>query len=100
MLRKNRLDYILLSEKRTLLDSVTQFATPSDRAILDAPGTAADLASVIRHMRATSAPGINELTAGFYQVESDVFGKCLSIVFNDRIRCGHLRCPSANRYGS
>ena len=52
--------------------------------------TSADLASAIRHMRATSAPGMDGLTAGFYQVAPDVFGECLSVVFNDRLRHGHL----------
>ena len=76
--------------QRKLLDSIVRFVSEVDRAILNAPVTAADMASAIRHMKATSAPGMDGLTAGFYQVAPDVFGECLSIVFNDRLRLGVL----------
>ena len=76
--------------QRKLLDSIMRFVSEVDRAILNAPVTAADLASAIRHMKASSAPGMDGLTAGFYQVAPDVFGECLSIVFNDRLRLGVL----------
>jgi exonuclease III len=76
--------------QRKLLDSIVRFVTEVDRAILNAPVTASDLASAIRHMKASSAPGMDGLTAGFYQVAPDVFGECLSIVFNDRLQRGVL----------
>ncbi|KAG3198981.1 hypothetical protein PC129_g24225 [Phytophthora cactorum] len=76
--------------QRKLLDSIVCFVSEIDRAILSAPVTTADLTSAIRHMKATSAPGMDGLTAGFYQVAPVVFGECLSIVFNDRLQCGVL----------
>src|SRR6266496_2945256 len=53
--------------QRKLLDSIVRFVTEVDRAILNASVTASDLASAIRHMKASSAPGMDGLTAGFYQ---------------------------------
>ena len=41
-------------------------------------------------MKASSAPGMDGLTAGFYQVAPDMFGECLSIVFHDRLKRGIL----------
>jgi hypothetical protein len=76
--------------QRKLLDSIVRFVSEVDRAMIDAPVTAADLANAIRHMKATSSPGMDGLTAGFYQVAPDVFGECLSIVFNDRLSRGEL----------
>lgn len=76
--------------QRKLLDLIVRFASEIDLAILNAPVTASDVASAIRHMRATSALGMDGLTAGFYQVSPDVFGECLSIVFKDRLRRGEL----------
>ena len=67
--------------QRTLLSIVVQSVSSLDRDILDAPVAGTDLAASIRHMRATSSPGMDGLTAGFYQVAHDVFGECLSIVF-------------------
>ncbi|KAF1331469.1 putative Pollike protein, partial [Globisporangium splendens] len=76
--------------QRKLLDSIVRFTSETDRDILNAPVTSHDLADAIRHMKATSAPGMDGLTAGFYQVAPDVFGECLSIVFNDRLQRGVL----------
>ncbi|KAF1329066.1 putative Pollike protein, partial [Globisporangium splendens] len=76
--------------QRNLLDSIVRFTSETDRDILNAPVASHDLADAIRHMKATSAPGMDGLTAGFYQVAPDVFGECLSIVFNDRLRRGVL----------
>ncbi|KAF1315212.1 putative Pollike protein, partial [Globisporangium splendens] len=76
--------------QRNLLDSIVRFTSETDRDILNAPVTSHDLADAIRHMKATSAPGMDGLTAGFCQVAPDVFGECLSIVFNDRLRRGVL----------
>uniref|UniRef100_A0AAV1V4S1 Reverse transcriptase domain-containing protein n=1 Tax=Peronospora matthiolae TaxID=2874970 RepID=A0AAV1V4S1_9STRA len=74
----------------TLLNTVVRSVSSLDLDILDAPVTATDLAAAIRHMRATSSPGMDGLTAGFYQVAPDVFGDCLSIVFKDRLHRGTL----------
>ncbi|KAF1328542.1 putative Pollike protein, partial [Globisporangium splendens] len=76
--------------QRKLLDSIVRFTSEMDRDILNAPVTSHDLADAIRHMKATSAPGMDGLTAGFYQVAPDVFGECLSLVFNDQLRRGVL----------
>ncbi|KAF1329068.1 putative Pollike protein, partial [Globisporangium splendens] len=76
--------------QRNLLDSIVRFTSETDRDILNAPVTSHDLADAIRHMKATSAPGMDGLTAGFYQVAPDVFGECLSLVFNDQLRRGVL----------
>ncbi|KAF1321893.1 putative Pollike protein, partial [Globisporangium splendens] len=76
--------------QRKLLDSIVRSTLEMDRDILDAPVTSHDLADAIRHMKATSAPGMGGLTAGFYQVAPDVFGECLSLVFNDQLRRGVL----------
>lgn len=73
-----------------LLDSITRLVPEMNREILNAPVTASDLAAAIRHMSASSAPGMDGLTAGFYQVAPDLFGECLSIVFNDQQRRGIL----------
>ncbi|KAF1315557.1 putative Pollike protein, partial [Globisporangium splendens] len=76
--------------QRNLLDSIVRFTSETDRDILNAPVTSHDLADAIRHMKATSAPDMDGLTAGFYQVAPDVFGECLSLVFNDQLRRGVL----------
>ena len=82
--------------QRKLLDSVTRTVSEADHNILNAPVTAAELASAIRHMKATSAPGMDGFTTGFYQVAPDIFGECLSIVFGALLRCGAL-LPSQRR---
>ncbi|CEG50316.1 uncharacterized protein PHALS_08035 [Plasmopara halstedii] len=61
-------------KQRQLLDLVLRFVTASDREMLDAELTTADLACATRHMKATSSPGMDGLTAGFYQVVPYVFG--------------------------
>ena len=76
--------------QHTLLNSITSSVSSLSRAILDAPVTASDLADAIRHMKASSAPGMDGLTAAFYQVAPDVFGECLRIVFYDRLERGQL----------
>ncbi|CEG46404.1 FOG: Reverse transcriptase [Plasmopara halstedii] len=75
---------------KQLLDSVLRFVTDSDLEILDAELTTADLACAIGHMKATSSPGMDGLTAGFYQVAPDVFDECFVVIFNDRLRRGKL----------
>ena len=82
--------------QRKLLDSVTRTVSEVGHNILNAHVTAAELVSAIRHMKATSAPGMNGLTAGFYQVAPDIFGECLSIVFDALLRRGAL-LPSQRR---
>ena len=76
--------------QHTLLNSITSSVSSLSRAILDAPVTASDLADAIRHTKASSAPGMDGLTAAFYQVAPDVFGECLRIVFYDRLERGQL----------
>ncbi|KAF1318181.1 putative Pollike protein, partial [Globisporangium splendens] len=78
------------AKQQTLVDSVIRVLSELDREILNAPVTASDLADSIRHMKASSVPGMDGLTAGFYQVAPDVFGESLSIVFNDQLRRGTL----------
>ncbi|KAF1320234.1 putative Pollike protein, partial [Globisporangium splendens] len=78
------------AKQQTLVDSIIRVLSELDREILNAPVTASDLADSIKHMKASSAPGMDGLTAGFYQVAPDVFGECLSIVFNDQLRRGIL----------
>ncbi|KAI9912348.1 hypothetical protein PsorP6_005498 [Peronosclerospora sorghi] len=73
-----------------LLESVSRFVSDTDRDMPNAALTAADLANAIQHMRATSSPGMDGLTAEFYQVTPDVFGECLQVVFSDRLRRGVL----------
>uniref|UniRef100_A0AAV1UA90 Reverse transcriptase domain-containing protein n=1 Tax=Peronospora matthiolae TaxID=2874970 RepID=A0AAV1UA90_9STRA len=46
--------------QRTLLNTVVRSVSSLDRDILDAPVTATDLAAAIRHMRATSSPGMDD----------------------------------------
>ena len=82
--------------QRKLLDTVTRTVSKADHNILSALVTAAELASAIRHMKATSAPGMDGLTAGFYQVAPDIIGECLSIVFDALLRRGAL-LPSQRR---
>ena len=76
--------------QQKLLDSIVSVLSDVDRTLLDAPVTSADLASAIRHTKSTSAPGMDGLTAAFYQVAPDIFGECLSVVFNDRLQRGEL----------
>lgn len=78
------------TDQLSLLDSVERFVSEPGRAVLDAELTSADLAAAIRHMKASSSPGMDGLTAGFYQVAPDIFGECLAIVFADRLRRGTL----------
>ncbi|KAF1320325.1 putative Pollike protein, partial [Globisporangium splendens] len=78
------------AKQQTLIDSIIRVLSELEREILNAPVTASDLADSIKHMKASSAPGMDGLTAGFYQVAPDVFGECLSIVFNDQLRRGIL----------
>ncbi|CEG48462.1 uncharacterized protein PHALS_06282 [Plasmopara halstedii] len=63
------------AKQRKLLGSIVKVASDLDRDILNAPVTPSDLASAIKHMNATSAPGMDGLTAGFYQVAPKVFGE-------------------------
>ncbi|KAF1315563.1 putative Pollike protein, partial [Globisporangium splendens] len=76
--------------QRKLLDSVVRVLSELDREALDMDVTALDLTEAIKHMKATSSPGMDGLTAGFYQVAPDVFGQCLELVFNDRLERGKL----------
>ena len=69
--------------QRRLLVSITRSVSSLDRAILNDLVTTADLTAAILHMRATSATGMDGLTAGFYQFAADVFGECLSMLFCD-----------------
>lgn len=54
--------------QRKLLNSIFRFVSDVDRTILNAPVTAVDMASAIRYLKESSAPGMDGLTAGFYQV--------------------------------
>lgn len=73
--------------QRKLFDSIIHLVSDFIRDFLNAPVTAATLSSAIRHMKASSAPGLKGLTAGFYQVAPAMFGECLSIVSYDLICC-------------
>ena len=65
-----------------LLDLIGRFVLYIYRTILDAPITALDWAIATQHMKSTSAPDMDGLTAGFYQVASSMFGECLKVIFN------------------
>ena len=69
--------------QRRFLVSITRSVSSLDRAILNDLVTTADLAAAIIHMRATSATGMDGLTAGFYLFAADVFVECLSMLFCD-----------------
>ncbi|DAZ93972.1 TPA: hypothetical protein N0F65_008701 [Lagenidium giganteum] len=53
--------------QRQLLASIQKRLSTLEQEVLNAPVTSEDLASAIKHMRANSAPGLDGLTAGFYQ---------------------------------
>ncbi|CAI5747278.1 unnamed protein product [Peronospora destructor] len=76
--------------QRKLLDSVVRVLPTLDRDILDMEIGAADLELAIKHMKANSSPGMDGLTAAFYQVAPAIFGECLALVFNDRLGRGAL----------
>lgn len=76
--------------QRKLLDSVVRTLSEPDRQALDKDVSSIDLTEAIKRMKTTSSPGIDGLTAGFYQVAPDVFGQCLALVFNDRLKRGKL----------
>ena len=80
----------IVTMQRTLFESFTRTLSSMDRAILDAPITSAGLAALISHLHASSAPDMDEMTAGFYQVAPDVFRECLSNVFHDSLQRVHL----------
>lgn len=73
-----------------LLHSVTTRLDEVERLALNEDISPEDLTMALKHMRASSAPGMDGLTAGFYQVAPDTFGECLSIVFNYQLQCGML----------
>ncbi|DAZ98318.1 TPA: hypothetical protein N0F65_008904, partial [Lagenidium giganteum] len=54
----------------------------------------------IKHMRANAAPGLDGLTAGFYQTAPAVFGDCLSIVFNHQLQRSTLLPTSSSTTNS
>lgn len=78
------------TSRRTLLDTIDKRLTPTDQDLLNAPISGADLTDALKHMKASSAPGMDGLTAGFYQVAPDIFGHCLSIVFRYQLARGDL----------
>ncbi|KAL7995038.1 hypothetical protein Plhal703r1_c48g0150981 [Plasmopara halstedii] len=41
-------------------------------------------------MKTNSSPGMDGLTAAFYQVAPTIFGECLCIVFNHHLQVGRL----------
>ncbi|KAF1333326.1 putative Pollike protein, partial [Globisporangium splendens] len=73
-----------------LLDSINRTLSESQCAELNDPITALELAETIRHMKARSSPGLDGFTASFYQVDPDVFGEILAIVFDYQLRRGIL----------
>ncbi|KAF1336049.1 putative Pollike protein, partial [Globisporangium splendens] len=78
------------SSRRKLLDTIDRRLPTEEQDLLNAPISGVDLADALKHMKASSAPGMDGLTAGFYQVATDVFGECLSIVFNCQLVRGEL----------
>ena len=50
----------------TLLNYITSSVSSLERAIVDGSVTDSDLAAAIRHMKASSAPGMDGLTTAFY----------------------------------
>ncbi|KAF1330506.1 putative Pollike protein, partial [Globisporangium splendens] len=78
------------SSRRKLLDTIDRRLSVEEQDLLNAPISGVDLADALKHMKASSAPGMDGLTAGFYQVATNVFGECLSIVFNCQLARGEL----------
>lgn len=84
-------------ERQTpLLDSITKTLSSQQQEFLETPLSASDLTQAIRHMKANSAPGLDGLTAGFYQSAPDIFGEILHIVFNYQLERG-LLLPSQRK---
>lgn len=78
------------SNRRKLLGTIDKRLSTEEQDLLNAPISGADLADALKHMKASSALGMDGLTAGFYQVAANVFGDCLSIVFNYQLTRGQL----------
>lgn len=73
-----------------LLDTITKTLSPPAAAELDAPLTAVELAATIRHLRRSSAPGLDGLGPALYQLDPDAFGAVFVVVFKHQLGRGQL----------
>ncbi|CEG36554.1 uncharacterized protein PHALS_03102 [Plasmopara halstedii] len=77
-----RLTSVLTSENQTLLVNII---------------SGAEFTYALKHMKASSSPDMDGLTASFYHVAADGFEKCLSTAFNYQLSHGDLFLPSASQ---
>ena len=73
-----------------LLASIQRILSPEQAHSLDETPTAEELRHTIRHLRLSSAPGLDGLSAAFYKIAPNVFGEILSIVFRYQFQRGKL----------
>ncbi|KAK1939325.1 hypothetical protein P3T76_008709 [Phytophthora citrophthora] len=64
-----------------LLNSIHQSLSVEDAMTLDEPLTGADMAATIPHLKSNSAPGLDGLVSSLYQMDPEVFGEVLAVVF-------------------
>ncbi|KAH9101839.1 hypothetical protein AeMF1_021544 [Aphanomyces euteiches] len=60
------------------------------KATLDSPLTASEFADAIRSMSPEKSPGVDGFTAKFYQLDPQLFGKILRVVFQYQLQRGEL----------
>ncbi|OWZ02753.1 Pol Polyprotein, partial [Phytophthora megakarya] len=78
------------NNRQILLDSIPNTLPQEMRETLDSPITAIGLSESIKHMKGNSAPGLDGLTAAFYQIAPEHFGRILCIVYTYQLERGIL----------
>ena len=73
-----------------LLDTTQRTLSTDQAQEIDEHLTTEELALTIRHLRRTSAPGPDGLSAAFYRIAPDVFGEIFSNVFRYQFQRGTL----------
>ena len=68
----------------------TAYFIPEQVHSIDETIAAEELAHTIRHLRLSSVPGHDELSAAFYKISPDVFGEIFSSIFHCQFQRGIL----------
>lgn len=84
------------NSSKQLLDTVCRKLLHEQTVQMDSSITPTDIAASIRHLKLSSACGLDGLCPALYQLDSDAFGSILSIVFSYQLAGGTL-LPSQKR---
>lgn len=76
-----------------LLDSIDRRLSEEDQDMLSSPLTVDEFAAFIKHIKLHVSPGMDGLTAAFYQVVPVIFCQCLCIVIKNTT-CNRTASPS------